>query len=100
MTELRCSQCGQILPNIRFGARLGPIATRIFDAVQRAGADGIACDDLFDLIYGGTGRKRSALKGYVRQINDKLTDAIAPVRIRSASEQYRIAPARPARRRA
>jgi hypothetical protein len=100
MTEHRCSHCGQVLPNIRFGARLGPIAARIFDAVQRSGQDGIACADLFELIYSGTGRKRTALKGYIRQINDKLTDAIAPVRIRSIAEQYKIAPAPRARLRA
>jgi len=100
MSQHRCSQCGQTLPNIRFGARLGPIAARIFDAVQRSGQDGIACADLFELVYAGTDRKRSAVKGHVRQINDKLTDAIAPIRIRSIAEQYKIAPAPRARLRA
>jgi hypothetical protein len=99
MTERRCSECGQILPNIRFGARLGPIAARIFDAVHRAGADGIEHGDLFELIYGGTNRKRTALAGYVRQINDRLADQQSPVRIRSVSRSYyRIARAEEAAR--
>jgi hypothetical protein len=101
MSEHRCSQCGQVLPNIRYGARLGKIAARIFDAVQRGGQDGIEHSDLFELIYGGTDRKRSSLAGYVRQINDRLADQLSPVRIRSvARHYYRIERAQPARLRA
>jgi|SRR5215203_3905552 len=86
-----CQHCGQAIPEIRFGARLGPIAARIFDAVQRSGADGIDPDDLFELIYADRpGRKRSALKGYVRQINYNLSDCGAPVRIYARRGHYKI----------
>ena len=101
MSEHLCPRCGQPLPNIRFGARLGKVAARIFDAVQRSGQDGIEHGDLFELIYGGTDRKRSSLAGYVRQINDRLADQLSPVRIRSvARSYYKIAPAPRARLRA
>jgi len=79
MTD-RCPHCGQIR-RLRYGAQLGPIATRIVDAIERAGADGISPSDLFDLIYADRpGRGRSALSGYISVINYQWKDE-APVRI-------------------
>ena len=96
MREQRCTHCGQIIPPVRYGVRLGPLAARIVDAVQRAGADGIAYADLFEMIYHDRpASQRGALKGYVRQINYKLSEHGAPVCIRrSRAGTYKITAAK------
>jgi hypothetical protein len=81
----RCTHCGQVLPNYRYGARLGPLAARIVDAVRRAGPDGIAPADLFEMIYADRpGRKRAALSGYISLINT----SIEPAKIRNVDGHY------------
>lgn len=76
---MRCPQCGQkLLPPEREGCGLTPLKARIYDAVKRAGPDGIAWHDLFALIYGGCVRgstSRQRLKSHVWQINDLLEDS-------------------------
>jgi DNA-binding response OmpR family regulator len=72
-----CKACGQPLPDIRAGVRLTPLKARIFDAIKRAGPDGISADDLFALVYSARERRasRRTLKAHVWQINDQLADA-------------------------
>jgi hypothetical protein len=79
-----CPHCGQPLPAMRFGVRLGPTAARIFDAVQRAGRGGIdAC-------------MRVGVHGIIRIINNELLFD-APMRIRYRAGRYRIERAQNAR---
>jgi DNA-binding winged helix-turn-helix (wHTH) protein len=69
-----CPYCSQPLPEIRLGVRLTPLKARIFDLVQRGGADGIDREDLFDIVFGGTGRCRETLKAHIFQINELIAD--------------------------
>jgi hypothetical protein len=69
-----CPHCGQPLPEIRLGVRLTPLKARIFDLVQRGGRDGIDRSDLFDIVFGGTGRCRGTLKSHIVQINGLIAD--------------------------
>lgn len=84
----RCPHCDQLLIQVRHGVRLGPLAIRIYDAVHRAGANGIDCDDLFSLAYAGRVATRRALKAYVSRINEKISEA--PVRIKCSNGSYRL----------
>lgn len=80
MVRQVCSQCGQAIPETRYGLRLPPTKLRIIDAIARAGAAGIDADDLFELIYSGEQDVgRSALKAHVWQLNDMLIEAGAGV---------------------
>jgi hypothetical protein len=69
-----CEQCGQTVSNIRYGVRLTPLKARIFDAIARAGVDGIATCDLFDVVFANDSRRHSVrtLKSHVWQINQRL----------------------------
>jgi hypothetical protein len=90
MIERRCSECGQTLPNIRYGVRLGPVAARIFDAIARSGIDGITPVDLFELVYADRpGSQHSALKALVRQINFKFS-GLTRTRIVFCEGSYRL----------
>lgn len=64
-----CECCGQPMPETRFGVRLTPLKARIFDAIQRAGRDGILGDDLFDIALRERGVKRATLKEHIHQLN-------------------------------
>jgi hypothetical protein len=75
MTRHLCSRCGQPLPDIRLGVRLTPLKARIFDLIQRGGEDGIAVDDLFNIVFPDGSVKRDTLKSHVWQINDAIEDS-------------------------
>lgn len=76
---------------MRFGITFGGIAVRIIDAVRRAGRDGIAHDDLFDLIYRDRPSNRSALKAYVNRINEMLAMTSSGTVIHGGTRQpYRL----------
>jgi hypothetical protein len=88
-----CTHCGQEIPERREGVRLSPLKARLFDAIKRAGQDGIAGDDLFDLFLRERGAQYTVLKVHVCQINDKLagTDCmIAVTRMGGSSGIYRL----------
>jgi hypothetical protein len=88
-----CSLCGQEIPERREGVRLSPLKTRLFDAIKRAGRDGIAGDDLFDLFLRERGANYTVLKTHVCQINEKLagTDCmIAVTRMGGSHGIYRL----------
>jgi hypothetical protein len=79
MTVRRCPHCHQQLPEFRLGVRLADHKARILDAVQRAGQDGIAGDELFALVYDEQrvrwkrdGTSRKALKAHVYWINQAI----------------------------
>jgi hypothetical protein len=67
-----CPTCGQRLAGVRLGVALGAFRARIFDAVKRAGRDGIATETLFDLIYHERPSSRQALKSNIHLINGLL----------------------------
>jgi hypothetical protein len=83
-----CSRCGQVLPEVRFGVRLPPLKARLFDLVERAGAYGIATDNLYSALYPDASHRMSAVKVHVAQINTKL--AGTGVRISGAGGHYRL----------
>jgi len=58
---------------LRLGVPLSPLKARLFDVVARAGATGIAGDDLFAIALGDRRASRmSGLKAHVWQINAAL----------------------------
>jgi DNA-binding winged helix-turn-helix (wHTH) protein len=90
-----CAHCGQELPEIRAGVRLPALKARIFDAVARAGRDGIDGNDLFDLFLKDRGVQRNVLKVHIYQINEFLVDTnctIATVKGRYPAYRLRKAP--------
>jgi hypothetical protein len=89
-----CPRCGQTLPERRLGIPLSALKARIFDLVQRAGADGIDGRDLFDLAYAGREKipQRDSLKAHIIQINDAIEET--GWRIRGCPYRL-IAPANP-----
>lgn len=69
MTKV-CNCCGQALPERRLGVRLTPLKARIFDFVQRGGEEGIAREDLQELLD----MNHAGLKSHVFQINELIKD--------------------------
>ncbi len=72
--EKKCLTCGQRLPDIRLGVRLTEFKTKIFDAILRAGPEGIQTLDLLehsDL----AGLSRQSLRSHVHQINDLIEES-------------------------
>lgn len=67
-----CAHCGQEIPERRVGVRLSPFKARIFDAIQRAGDDGIEGYELFNLVMVQRDAKYSVMKCHIYQINEKL----------------------------
>jgi hypothetical protein len=73
MTGELCPRCQRPCPEIRFGVPLTPLKARIFDAVRRAGPDGIAGDAIIREL--GLPVCRTTLKSHVWQINDRLAES-------------------------
>lgn len=68
LIKRNCHYCGQPLPEVRLGVRLGPVKARLFDLIQRSGDDGITSPDLCDIL----GIARETVKAHVFQINEQL----------------------------
>jgi hypothetical protein len=89
----RCPTCGQEIGEYREGVRLSVLKARLFDAILRAGADGIEGNDLFDMLLKERGAGPTVLKTHVYQINEKLagTDcSIEVTRNGRAGGTYRV----------
>jgi hypothetical protein len=69
-----CPHCQQPLPEVRLGVRLSATKARIFDAVARAGEDGIERCDLIGIVYGEAGGNLQTLKAHIFQINELIED--------------------------
>lgn len=69
-----CPNCGQTIPERRFGVRLSPLKARIVDTIARTRDGGIDADVLFWLIFSErtVPPSRLTLKSHVNQINDLL----------------------------
>jgi hypothetical protein len=69
-----CEACRQSIADVRHGVHLTALKARIFDAIERAGASGIATRDLFDIVFANDTRRHSisTLKAHVWQINARL----------------------------
>jgi hypothetical protein len=85
-----CGHCGQPLPEVRLGAPMTPLKARIFDAVCRAGPDGIAGGDLHELVLADRGAGRATLKSHCWQINSALEDVDAGYRIVGGGGRFRL----------
>jgi hypothetical protein len=68
MHDRRCHYCGSPLPEIRLGARLPIMKARLFDLIQRSGADGILVEDLRAIL----GVNERCLKSHVHQLNEMI----------------------------
>jgi hypothetical protein len=65
---------------------LGPLAARIIDAIEAAGAAGISTPDLFRAVYASrNGAKIERLKTYISTINTALAVGGFAIRIDRAS---------------
>jgi DNA-binding winged helix-turn-helix (wHTH) protein len=79
-----CPYCGREMPEVRLGVRMTRLKARIFDLVRRGGRDGIDREDLFDIVFSGTGRRRATLKSHLYQINELIEDTGYRITGRSA----------------
>jgi hypothetical protein len=70
MTKV-CSHCHQPLPELRAGVRLSPLKARIFDAIKRAGANGITIEDINRICFDGRATAVN-IRTHIHQINDAL----------------------------
>jgi hypothetical protein len=84
----QCPHCGQTLPTTRLGMVMSPLKAKIFDAVARAGVNGIPCHALYELIFVGRNSSRETLKAHIWQINELIADEGR--RIVSDRELYRL----------
>jgi len=74
---------------MRLGVPLTPLKARLFDAVSRAGPDGISGDDLFTIVFSERRASRmSGLKSHVWQINTAI--ALAGWRIDGRGGFFRL----------
>lgn len=80
-----CPTCGHALKT-RVGVELSEQQGAIFDAIQRAGPDGITPRDLHDSIYGDRSVQRTAISTHVAHINDRL--ASTDHRIKGGQGKY------------
>src|SRR5262245_58822954 len=72
MKRRYCPQCGKPIPEERLGLKFTPLKARIFDAINRAGPDGISGYQLVnDLNLPVT---QNTLKAHIWQINEQLAE--------------------------
>ena len=67
MTKL-CSHCHQPLPEMRAGVRLSALKARIFDAIERAGSNGITIEDINAICFDGQASAVN-VRNHIHQIN-------------------------------
>lgn len=67
-----CPTCGQPFKPVRVGVTLTDRQAAIFDAVERAGSDGIEPRELRAIVYGDADVTPQIIAVHVRQINDRL----------------------------
>jgi hypothetical protein len=80
-----CERRGQPLVHVRHGVRLTALKARIFDAIERAGAIGIATRDLFDLVFANDPRPSFHLHAEgARLANQPTTRRHRPAHLRPA----------------
>ncbi len=72
--EKKCTTCGQVLPEIRLGARLTELKAMIFDAIRKAGVEGIQTLNLLERAN-LAGLSRQSLKSHVHQINELIEES-------------------------
>jgi len=87
---VRCPHCDRPFGGIRFGLRWGALAVRIIDTVKRAGNDGVGYDELYEQLYSSRASRRTALKGHIFQINQRLGKA-CDLQISGRGGRYHIA---------
>jgi hypothetical protein len=68
-----CPTCHRPWPEVRLGVPLTPLKVRIFDAIRRAGPNGIAGDAIIQEL--GLPVSRATLKAHVWQINERLAES-------------------------
>jgi hypothetical protein len=68
-----CPHCQQPMPQWRAGVRLSPLKARIFDAIKRAGADGIRIEDINAICFDGLSTNVN-VRTHIHQINDALAE--------------------------
>lgn len=61
------------MPQWRAGVRLSPLKARIFDAITRAGADGIRIEDINAICFDGLSTNVN-VRTHIHQINDALAE--------------------------
>lgn len=87
----RCPHCNEPLQPLRYGVPFGPLAIRIIDAIDGAGAIGISTADLFRAAYGSrNGATVERLKSYIGSINAALADKGYAIRIDRTTEHVMV----------
>jgi hypothetical protein len=83
-----CPACGGPMREVRLGVRLTPLKAAIFDAIKRAGPEGISRDDLMAKEFSEGAKHPWTLKSHICQINDSLV--ATDYRIRSIGRCYHL----------
>ena len=86
--HVACPHCGQRMAYMRAGARLPPLKARIFDAIKRAGADGISGPEVIESL--GLDVGENGIRAHVWQINQILQRFGATERIAQRDRSYKI----------
>jgi hypothetical protein len=73
MESKLCPRCHRPWPEVRLGVPLTQLKARIFDAIRRAGPDGIASGAIIEEL--ALPVSRTTLKAHVWQINERLADS-------------------------
>ena len=74
MAASHCPQCGQELPNKRYGVEMSALKARIVDMIVAGGADGVPVAIVFDTVFKDRRCTRRTLTTHVWQINEMLAD--------------------------
>ena len=83
-----CPHCGQRMMYMRAGARLPPLKARIYDAIVRAGPDGISAADIIESLRLDVGQ--NGIRAHIWQINQILQRFSSSERIVSRNLAYKI----------
>ena len=86
--HVACPHCGQRMTSMRAGARLPPLKARIYDAIARAGADGISGPEIIESL--GLDVGKNGIRAHVWQINEILERFNSTVRIVRQEMSWRV----------
>jgi tyrosine-protein phosphatase YwqE len=75
MIHPHCPHCGQPIAEVRDGVRLPPLKAAIYDAIKRAGDEGVSSLAIVSTVYQGRREPHtSSIKSHITQINDALEE--------------------------
>lgn len=77
-----CPHCGSVVRAVRAGVPMTALKARMFDAIRRAGPDGISAADLHAITFQDRDTGIAAVKVHISQLNELLEDTGFVIRSR------------------